>query len=154
MSSTYKRGSATVKVGRTPEFVESVRADIEADRRVIITLLMKRHWCGSKCMWKVLTEDLGLSKKSGRWKPKLLNKEQVQGRVDCSQAFLRRHEDERQAFLDNLVTMDEFPKVKESLAGKFMDARSFKKEWDGVTSYISKEDYATAFLKWVECYKK
>ena len=49
MSSTI-RGSATSKVVRTPEFVESVRADIEADRRVIIELLMKRHWCGRKCM--------------------------------------------------------------------------------------------------------
>ena len=91
--SQYKRGSATSKVLRTPQFVESVRVDIEADRKVTITQLMK------------LKEDLGLSKMSTRWVPKILNKEQVQRRVDCSQAFFRRNEDERHAFLDNVVTM-------------------------------------------------
>ena len=47
-----------------------------------------------------------------------------------------------------------FPKLKGKLAGTFMDAESFKKNWDGVTSTMTRDEYAQAFQKWVYHHRK
>ena len=37
-----------------------------------------------------------------------------------------------------------FPKLKKQPAGNFLEAPIFKKEWDGVSSTIPKDAFATA----------
>ena len=276
-----KRGLASTKIIRTPDFIEAIRTDIEEDRRRTVSDLVARHDASRETIHKVLTEDLGLSKKSARWVPKLLNDSQKRGRVESSRAFIKRFHEEGNAFLDKIVTMDEsavayhtpetkqqskqwvkkgtpgplkcksqssrikqmvlcffdnegliytnvvpkgtmvnaayiidvlgrflkkmrekrptkldqgfifhwdnapvhtassvqeflakknvellqhpayspdlapadyflFPKMKSKLAGKFLDSRSFKKEWDGVASTLTRDDFLTAFKKWVD----
>ena len=61
-----KRGLATTKIVRTPDFVESVRSEIEADKRVTITQLMLRLSASRRTIWLVLNNDLGMSKKLDR----------------------------------------------------------------------------------------
>ncbi len=55
----------------------------------------------------ILTDNLGLVKKSARWVPKLLSSEQKTERVDCSNAFLDLIRRQSLAVLNNIVTMDE-----------------------------------------------
>ena len=47
-----------------------------------------------------------------------------------------------------------FPKMKEELAGRHLDQKSFKKAWDGVASRFTEEDFAVAFWRWFERSKK
>ena len=79
----YMRGSDKKNTVRTPDFIDTIRADIEEDRR-----------------------------------------------------------------------LTKFPKLKGKLAGTFMDAESFKKNWDGVTSTMTRDEYAQAFQKWVYHHRK
>ena len=62
----YKRGSDNKKTVRTPDFIDSIRADIEEDRRLTISQLAKRYGSNKFTIHQVLTKDLGLSKKSAR----------------------------------------------------------------------------------------
>ena len=43
-----------------------------------------------------------------------------------------------------------FPKMKEGLAGRHLDQKSFMKAWGGVASMFTKEDFAAAFREWLE----
>ena len=40
--------------------------------------------------------------------------------------------------------------MKEELAGRHLDQKSFKKAWDGVASRFTEEDFADAFRWWFE----
>ena len=45
-----------------------------------------------------------------------------------------------------------FPKVKNDLAGKTQD--TFRSSWEGAIKKLSKDDFTTAFKKWIDCCKK
>ena len=70
------RGKVKTKRVRTPQFIEAVKADVEADRRITTQQLASKYEVSLHTMWLVLNDDLGLSKKSARWVPKLLTHEQ------------------------------------------------------------------------------
>jgi hypothetical protein len=57
-------------------------------------------------MFKILQDDLGLVKKSARWVPKLLSKEQKQERVLTCQEFVFTIQNHYLSMLDNIVTKD------------------------------------------------
>ena len=59
---------------RNDDFIKTVRAEVEADCRVTITELVERCQASRRTINLVLTVDLGLSKKSARWVPKMLSK--------------------------------------------------------------------------------
>ena len=40
--------------------------------------------------------------------------------------------------------------MKEELAGRHLDQKSFKKAWDGVASRFTEEDFAATFRRWFE----
>ena len=101
------RGVATTRWKTDADFIEAVRLDVESDRRVTIRTLAQRHDVAISTIYKVLTNDLGLSKKSARWVPRLLSEEQKSARVAASKAFLKRYHDEGERFLNRTVTMDE-----------------------------------------------
>ena len=62
----YMRGFDNKNTVRTPEFIDTIRADIEEDRRLTISQLAKRYGSNRFTIHQVLTKDLGLSKKSAR----------------------------------------------------------------------------------------
>ena len=102
-----KRKFNAVKTRRTEDVVELVRADIEEDRRITIKFLARRYTMSKSTMHALVTDQLGLAKKSARWIPKLLSEEQMEERVRCSAAFLKLARNPKVKFLDSVVTMDE-----------------------------------------------
>ena len=102
-----KRGKDKNKTIRKANLIQAVKADVEDDRRVTVQQLAEWHAVSLETIISVLHKDLGLSKKSARWVPKLLSDEQKQKRIECSQAFVSRYMREGTTFLDKIVTMDE-----------------------------------------------
>ena len=43
-----------------------------------------------------------------------------------------------------------FPKVKSALAGMYLTQETFKKEWEWAVRTIKKEEFTTAFQRWLE----
>ncbi len=100
-----KRKFNPVKTKRTENVVELVMSDIEDNRRVTIKTLATRYDMSVSTMHALVTEQLGLAKKSARWIPKLLTDEQKEERVRCSTAFLKLARNPQ--FLNSVITMDE-----------------------------------------------
>ena len=80
---------------------------MEKDGRVTIRKLAESHGVSNDTIHKILHDDLGLSKKSARWVPKLLSKEQMQERVRVCKKFVAAVHRHSKAWLNNIVTMDE-----------------------------------------------
>ena len=80
---------------------------VKNNRRVTVTYLATIFEVSVSTIHLTLKKDLGLVKKSARWVPKLLNNEQKDERLRCSQDFLARFDREGETFLHNIVTMDE-----------------------------------------------
>jgi hypothetical protein len=47
-----------------------------------------------------------------------------------------------------------FPRVKEQLSGISLNQETLKKNWEGVMQTIAVEEFAPAFLSWLECCEK
>jgi len=75
------RGKAINKFVRTEEMINDVRRFIEEDRRVDVAHLASVFEVSTGTIFNILHDDLGLVKKSARWVPKLLSKEQKDTRV-------------------------------------------------------------------------
>jgi histone-lysine N-methyltransferase SETMAR len=101
-----QRNKNPKKTKRTEDVVELVKSDIEEDRRVTLRQLAARYDMSLGSMQNLVTEQLGMRKKSARWVPKLLSEEQKEERVRCSQAFVKMATDNNQS-LNTIVTMDE-----------------------------------------------
>ena len=101
-----QRNKNPKKTKRTEDVVELVKCDIEEDRRVTLRQLAARYDMSLGSMQNLVTEQLGMRKKSARWVPKLLSEEQKEERVRCSQAFVKMAMDNSQS-LNIIVTMDE-----------------------------------------------
>jgi len=76
-----ERGRATTKLVQDEHLIASVAAAVEADGRITVRQLTAANGVSNDTIFKVLHEDLGLSKKSARWVPKLLNQAQKEERV-------------------------------------------------------------------------
>ena len=101
------RGKFDHKFLRQDELIKAVEADIKEDRRISVRDLAAKHAVSIGTINTVLHRDLGLVKKSARWVPKLLDKDQKAERVRCSKKFLALATNKKINFLNNLVTMDE-----------------------------------------------
>jgi histone-lysine N-methyltransferase SETMAR len=95
------------KTARTPDVVAAVAATVEDDRRRSIKDVAAIHGLTYSTVQSILTDDLGLVKKSARWVPKLLTVDQKEKRVEMSRDFLQLVQRQSMAVLDNIVTMDE-----------------------------------------------
>lgn len=100
------RGKAINKFVRTEEMINNVRRFIEEDRRVDVAHLASVFEVSTGTIFNILHDDLGLVKKSARWVPKLLSKEQKDTRVACSRELKKMIEDDPSS-LTRIVTMDE-----------------------------------------------
>ena len=92
---------------RNQSLIATVAAAVEEDRRVSIEDLAGAHGVSHGTIFNILSDDLGLVKKSARWVPKLLSAEQKLERVRISTSFIAAVRRRSLAMLDQIVTMDE-----------------------------------------------
>ena len=102
-----RRGKARTGLIRDDSFINEMESIVKGDRRVTVKELAEMFNVSVYTVHKCLKDDLGLVKKSARWVPKLLNNEQKEERVRCSDLFIKRFQKDGQAFLDKIITMDE-----------------------------------------------
>jgi len=94
---------ATVKTS----ILDVVREVVNADRRVTVSVIADDLGVSCSTVHRILTLDLGMSKVSARWVPRLLKDSKKERRDACSTHFLRRFEREGERFLDRIITVDE-----------------------------------------------
>jgi histone-lysine N-methyltransferase SETMAR len=84
-----------------------VAADVAEDRRISVKDLASIHGVSVGTMFNILSDDLGLVKKSARWVPKLLSEEQKLERVRTCRDFVAAVQRRSMLMLEDIVTMDE-----------------------------------------------
>lgn len=89
---------------RDVHFVEEM---IEQDNRMSVRGISKALGIPKSSVYDILKKDLHLKKVATRWVPYSLSADQMQKRVDISEAFLERYRREGDGFLDRLITTDE-----------------------------------------------
>lgn len=102
-----QRGHNTSKRVRTGGLVAAVAAAIAEDGRATVRELAQAHNTSFHTIHNILHDDLGLSKKSARWVPKLLSDAQKDERVRICQQLVAAVHRHSMAYLDSIVTMDE-----------------------------------------------
>ena len=95
------------KTKRTEDIIAAVAAAIEEDPHVAVKEMALGLGVSAGTIHSILHNDLGLSKKSARWVPKLLDDDQKQERVRVCQDFVAAVNRQSKAMLGNIVTMDE-----------------------------------------------
>ena len=86
---------------------DSVKDMINCDRRTTVRAIADELCVSVSTVHGILTKELGMSKVSARWVPRLLKDNEKDCRVRCSQAFLSRYDAEGDEFLDRIITTDE-----------------------------------------------
>ncbi len=91
------------RIVRGADNVGRVQALIEDDARRSLGELAQQLGLAKSTVWRILRDDLGMTKKSARWVPRILTPEMKQRRVDCANDFLRQLAHQRY----KIVTSDE-----------------------------------------------
>ena len=102
-----RRGQYEHKLARTPDTIRAVKRAVEGNRRLSLEDLAYETGVKQSTVYRIIRQDLGLTKKSARRVPRLLSSEQKKKRLELSQEFVRRAEAAPTAFLASIVTMDE-----------------------------------------------
>lgn len=92
---------------RTPENVAKVDSLISADRRLTIDEVAVECGLSHRTIHTILHKDLGLSKLSARWVPRLLTDDHKRQHLEMATHFKKEYLAKGKAFLESLVTMDE-----------------------------------------------
>ncbi|XP_045174473.1 histone-lysine N-methyltransferase SETMAR-like [Mercenaria mercenaria] len=90
-----------------PSVQEKVRGIIREDRRKTLRQIASELDISPSTAHGILTKELGMSKFSAGWVPKLLTDKEKQTRARSSAAFLERYAAGGDEFLDRIVTTDE-----------------------------------------------
>ena len=135
-----RRGKARSGLVWDEDFIKEMDSIVKGDRRVTVKELAEMFGVSVVTVHKCLREDLGLVKKSARWVPKLLNNEQKEERVRCSNIFIRKFQKDGQAFLDKIITMDE-----SAVAYHTPETKEQSKQWlkKGTPSPVKARSQAT-----------
>ena len=91
---------------RSPEVIKSVNDLIQSNRRVTVDDIARTLSLSVGTAHKIVHDDLGYSKVSCRWVPKMLTVEHKQ-RVELSQQCLCHYEKDGDEFLKKVVTCDD-----------------------------------------------
>ena len=92
---------------RTAELINAIRDFIQEDRRVTVVDVAQIFDISAGTAFNILHSDLGLTKKSARWVPKLLSEDNMRCRVETARQILRLDSRLGLAFRRSVVTMDE-----------------------------------------------
>lgn len=112
----FKRGRETIdddprsgrpKTSTTEENVGIVCDLILKDRRLTVREIADTIGISYERTQNIIVNELGFSKVSARWVPRLLSVEQKRNRLTISQNCLEMFESDPQDFFDRFVTMDE-----------------------------------------------
>ena len=115
-SSEYKRGRRSIqdspKTGRpadigTEENITRVQKMIEKDPRLTIDQIGAKTKISHGTVHKILNDELGLTKISARWVPKMLSNDDKANRTEISRRNLDRMNNDPEKFFDRIVTQDE-----------------------------------------------
>jgi histone-lysine N-methyltransferase SETMAR len=90
-----------------PETIDKVHDMVLADRRLKVREIAETIGISADRVHHILTEELGMSKVSARWVPRLLSPEQKRVRAVTSKTNLALYKRNKQEFLRRFVTMDE-----------------------------------------------
>ena len=82
------RGTNPHRTVRTHDAKQKIREIVEEDRQSTIEEIALQTGLSETSVHRVLTEDLGLTKKSARWVPHLLTADQKKKRLEASEEFL------------------------------------------------------------------
>ena len=92
---------------RIPELINDIRDFIREDRRVTVADVASMFDISAGTAFNILHSDLGLTKKSARWVPKLLSDDNMRSRVETARQILRLDSRLGLAFRQSVITMDE-----------------------------------------------
>ena len=98
--------SGRPSTSRTEENVDRVRQMIRNDRRLTVRMIADSLSINRDCVWKIITEDLGMRKICAKMVPKLLNDAQKERRVQVCEDIIERLETEPN-LLAKVITGDE-----------------------------------------------
>jgi histone-lysine N-methyltransferase SETMAR len=87
--------------------IQKIHDMVLADRRVTERHIASTVGISQERVHSVLTEDLGMTKLSARWVPRLLTADQKRTRFQMSRENLRLFEADPDNFMRRFVTMDE-----------------------------------------------
>lgn len=112
---------------RTEANIEKIRELIEEDARMTVQALSYVSGIGVRTVFNILKHDLGLTKKSARWVPRLLTPEHKAAKVKMAEDWIAKMEADPANFKDAVVTIDE------SWVSHFMpETKVQSKEWSKV----------------------
>ncbi len=94
------------KTGRSAENVQKVKELIEGDRRLSVSALSGLTDISATSVFRILTVDLSLRRRSAKFVPHLLTETQQEHRLELSQRMLQRIHSEPE-LLNTIITMDE-----------------------------------------------
>ena len=118
---------------RSPEVIKSINDLIQSNRRVIVNDIARTLSLSVETAHKIVHDDLGYSKVSCWWVPKMLTAEHKQRRVELSQCFCHYEKDGNE-FLKKMVTCD-----KTSVWHYEPESKWQSMEWKHVGSLVKKK---------------
>ena len=159
------------KTATNDDNVAAVKAAIEEDSRVTLEKLEELLGIDATSIWRILTENLGFSKKAAKWVPHQLTPEHKASRVIFSRQCLQRFKDGKSAAWKQIVTGDEtwiyncdpetksqsmvWSKIGEPPPKKFRRARSARRTmfaiffgFKGIVASIPLEERRTVNSEW------
>lgn len=98
--------SGRPSTSRTDDNVERVRQMVRGDRRLTVRMIASELAVNHDCVWKIITEDLGMRKICAKMVPKLLNDDQKERRMEVCQDILECIDTEPD-LLQRVITGDE-----------------------------------------------
>ena len=123
---------------RTDENVERVRQKVRSDRSLTVRMMADELGMNSDWVWRIITEDLCMSKICAKMVPRLLNEGQKERRVQVCQDILEQLETEPN-LLKRFVTGDEswifeYDPLTKRQSLEWKSALSPRPNWRGCSS--------------------
>ncbi len=101
------RGKHQKTLVRTDKNVALVKKIITDDGRLTLEDISLASGLSKTTAYRILRKDLGFSKLSARWVPRLLSDDHKSNHLEFSRNFIRQHFQHGKAFLSSIVTCDE-----------------------------------------------
>ena len=95
--------SGRPSTSRNDENVERVRQMVRSDRRLTVRMIANDLDVNRDCVWKIITEELGMRKICAKMVPRMLTEDQKEKRMQVCQDILERLEIDPH-LLENVIT--------------------------------------------------